>query len=342
MKFYLVILWICFLAITGCQAKKTTSKKLLKVYLLLSVDWEGDTLREKNLEAMRDFNKKFPQYPVIHFLNPAYYTKKEFNLSKTQITEKIQSVIRPQDELGLHIHAWENLVKSARVNYRNKPSFWGGSSKEQGGERGSDIPLTAYSKSEASRIISHSLKLLEKNGFSNLQSFRAGGWMSNLETQKALLENGINIDSSPVPPSLISELYPETELVKTLQKLWGEVKMSTLPWASKIKGNTMYYFPDNFALADYVDEALFFRQFLDLERQALNSSESHLYIHYGWHQESAVEYFKPTGTDSQKLVQAHYLKRVERSLKRLRSYCEKQGYELVPVTLNSFVKHEFR
>jgi hypothetical protein len=336
MKVYNSILWILLTLIVGCQAKSPVKNEPLKVYLLLSVDWEGDTLREKNLEAMREFNKKFPQYPIIHFINPAYYTKKEFNLSEDQITDKIRSVIRPQDELGLHIHAWENLVKSAKVTYRNKPSFWGGSSKKQGGERGSDIPLTIYNEDEVSQIIAHSLEILEQKGFSQIQSFRAGGWMSNLEVQKALIDNGINTDSSPVPPSLISKLYPGSELVKTLHKLWGSVETSTRPWVSKLKGNVMYYFPDNFALADYVDEALFFRQFLDLERQALESNENSLYIHYGWHQESAVEYFKPTGTDSQKLVQAHYLRRVERSIKRLRSYCEKQGYKLIPTTMKRY------
>src|SRR5262249_43072176 len=44
-----------------------------RLLLIVSVDWEGRILTEKNLVAMIEFRRTFPTLPLLHFLNAAYF-----------------------------------------------------------------------------------------------------------------------------------------------------------------------------------------------------------------------------------------------------------------------------
>ena len=50
-----------------------------QVRVILSVDWEGRELDEKNLEAIKTFRDQFPEAKTLHFLNAAYFTKANVN-----------------------------------------------------------------------------------------------------------------------------------------------------------------------------------------------------------------------------------------------------------------------
>lgn len=321
----------------GCSQKQIQPTK--KIYLLLSVDWEGDTLRARNLKAMKEFNSEFPNFPIIHFLNPAYYTKKGRRGSDTEISDKIKSVIKDNDELGLHIHSWESLINAAGVSFRSRPSFWGGSSRSQGGEKGSDVPFIQYNSTEMKKVIEFSINKLHSQGFSPLIAFRGGGWVSSPELQSLLVDEDIFIDSSPVPPQLISSLYPDTDLERMLKKLWPQVELTSSPSTVYRRQKTFYMFPDNFGLADYVDSNMFKELFLTLQKKSDSLKQSSIYVHFGWHQESAMEYFKPNGKNQQNLFESRYIDRVKQAIGNLKSICDQSSCELVPVGFKGYLKN---
>ena len=92
-----------------------------KIYLTISVDWEGRDLDLSNLKVMEEFRNEHPQLPILHFLNAAYFTKT--NADSEEVNRKIRSGLRDQDELGLHIHAWKSIVEASGVSYRHMPKW---------------------------------------------------------------------------------------------------------------------------------------------------------------------------------------------------------------------------
>lgn len=324
LKFTLTLISLLFSLKLVAQPKK--------VYIQLSVDWEGDTLRESNLQAMKKFNETFPDFPVIHFLNAAYYTKKNFPPHK-EITQQIRSVLKENDELGLHIHAWENLIKASDVKFKNGPSFWNTpSSLGRNGELGDDVPINLYSENEIFKIIQTSLKILKKHGFINIKSFRGGGWMSGPKVHRALKRSGIFIDSSAVPPGLVERLYPNTLLSKINQRQWPQVSIYSKPYQNK----AITQFPNNAGLADYLTEEDFFKIYLQNLKKTQENNDSEVYLHFGWHQESAVEYFEHGENGEMVLMQSHFLERVVRGLKKINEHAKRHGHIVVPIGFSDF------
>ena len=111
--------WIlALLPLVACSTPPTPC-----VHVSISVDWEGRDLSAINLNAFRAYREAHPDVPLTHFLNAAYFTKRDANASKVQAD--IRRVLRPDDELGLHIHPWKTLVEAAGVKFRSEPTIWG-------------------------------------------------------------------------------------------------------------------------------------------------------------------------------------------------------------------------
>ncbi len=161
---FLLILYSVFLPKTwGAQALTEVQSVNLKFYI--TVDWEGvdfnsGILSERDLRRLERFRERFPDIPMIHFLNAAYYTNGE--LSEEEVTRRLNRVIKPIDEIGLHLHPWENLTDQAGVKFINGPTYFGesespyegrGSSSYPQGHRGGDVPLWAYSKEDIRKRI---------------------------------------------------------------------------------------------------------------------------------------------------------------------------------------------
>ena len=259
-----------------------------EIDFVLSVDWEGDSLSPKNIQAMQNFREKYPEIKHVHFLNAAYFTA-DLSLSKKQIIERIQSVLRPGDEIGLHIHPWKHFVEAAGVVYRQGPRYLGEKythhfTKTPGG----DVPLFAYSFDEIRKMIQYSKQILEQNGFGPITSFRAGGWMASAKVRAALAIEGIAFESSAVPAQLVAQLYPKTLLSHWAKKIWSNISLQTQPFQMITKESSIMQFPNNMGLADYVSFEYFFKLLEILNKDKKNSEP--LYLHYGYHQESAAIY----------------------------------------------------
>ena len=93
--------------------------------MVVSVDWEGQGFTSENLDAFRRFRDDFPNVPITHFLNAAYFTSLEPGdvSGAASVSDKIRSVLCDGDEIGLHVHADEHLLRAAGVTPKTSRSW---------------------------------------------------------------------------------------------------------------------------------------------------------------------------------------------------------------------------
>jgi len=287
----ILFIFFIFTSISNLSAYAENKKN---IKLMISVDWEGDSLFDGNLEAMRRFRDAFPEVKLIHFLNAAYFLQP--GVDKSLVLKKIKSVIRPGDELALHIHALETLVKEAGVPFRDSETFGGyGRSQPVFGILGHDVPLSIYSEEEIRKLIKTSVKILNENGFNQtFKAFRAAGWSASPQVLNALVKEGYQIDSSAVDPEIVgSHVGREKPIYKQVKGLWNNISiMSNQAFPINTSSGSILEVPNNSGLADYLSGEEAFNSFLkmmDSFKQSSNKEPSVIF-HYGFHQETAESY----------------------------------------------------
>ncbi|MCB0370812.1 MAG: hypothetical protein KDD45_15670 [Bdellovibrionales bacterium] len=318
MRYFLLLFMLSFYIPSRAQNR---------IHFYITVDWEGvdfqsNILDSSDIEKVQQFRKRYPSYPMVHFLNAAYFTNG--SLSETEVAKRIRSVLAPNDELGLHIHPWESLVDAAGVKFISGPTYFGDEStpymgtknnKYPFGHRGGDIPLWRYSKEDINKLIKFSVKKLNAHGFNNLVSFRAGGWQADQRVLTAIRSQGFLIDSSPVHSDTVLNLYRGTPLAKFVSNLWGGISSDSQPYAHHIKNEgDIIMIPNNFGLADYVSSEEFQKLLDDILDK--NKDTKDIHIVYGFHFETAAE----------------YLDRLDEVITRLEKTAEKRGFSVKPAT----------
>ena len=260
-------------------ATHAAEKPVIQLYV--TVDWEGWTLEEDNLQTMRDFRKKYPHIPMLHFLNPAYPLRPGTNAA--EIKHKIQSTLLPNDTLGLHVHAWKSLTDTCGIPFKEAPNFSGPGADCHAGECGYTVSLElAFSQSELTQLISCSADLLQKQGFKRPTSFRAGGWQQGQKLANALLASGLTMDSSRTVAHLLTTRWPtNSNLVKFVSELHAGSTPLDQPY--ELLPGLMEY-PNNASLADYTSAQKLLEIFNDLIRN------NKRVMVLGFHQETAASY----------------------------------------------------
>lgn len=191
-----------------------------KVILCLTVDWEGEHVR--NIHDLNQLLVKFaPDIPVTHFICPAYFSN-----GVARVARRISTVVKEQDEVALHVHCYRSLIEYCGVKFRIDPNYYKKhltslisglpkNLKHYIGTKivsGRGVPLGVYNDGEINRIIEGSLYLLEKNlKISKISGFRAGGWLLRDEVFQVLLKNQLSYDSSAVPPEILSNGHSKNE-----------------------------------------------------------------------------------------------------------------------------------
>lgn len=287
-----------------------------KLKIIVSVDWEGEDLRSENLEAMQAFRQDFPEVPLQHFLNAAYYTKKGAQAAQT--TQAIRSVLREGDEEGLHIHAWRSLIRASGVPFRTGPSFVGPEVDEAncGLDCGMDVALTAYTKDELRKVLQFSVKLLQKQGFQRAQSFRAGGWQADAKVLDALTEEGFTLDSSATYAPYLKKAWGDYQLYPLVGKLWPQIQPTSQPYRFEgSSGKSLTEVPNNGCLADYMTGTQMLAAFRSNAQLLNQTQETPVYLSIGFHQETAAD----------------WLPRLRSGLKLIKDYAAKHkiAYEFV-------------
>lgn len=294
-----------------------------KINFYITVDWEGvdfhsGILAQEDMKRVARFRERFPNYPMVHFLNAAYYTNGE--LPEDEVTRRIKSVVKAGDEIGVHLHPWENLIDHLGINFIDGPTYFdeqtspfvgGGSPKYPNGHRGGDIPLWKYSVEDIRKMLRFSVQKLEEQGFEDIKSFRAGGWQAGPNVMEALRLEGFHSESSPVPFQKVANLYPETTLVDSVTKLWNQTTELSEPFVDR---HGMMIFPNNAGLADYTDADEFMQVLQNNLKKYSHLDEVH--IVFGYHLETAKE----------------YMDRLDESIRRMEAFAKANGHQINPTT----------
>lgn len=276
-------------------------KRNITVYV--TVDWEGWSLDDENIEAMQAFRNKFPHIPMMQLLNPVYAVRPAAN--KADIKQRIDSVLRPGDSIGLHIHGWKSLAERCGVTYQSAPSYDRGGEVCDGGECGYTVSLEyAYSQEDLTRLVACSANLLQEQGFPHPRYFRAGGWQLGPKLTAALADSGFTLDSSRIDATLLLTGWAENSgLVRMVRKLHPDATPLDQPYP--LTADLMEY-PNNGALADYTST----QTLLELFQKLLANGKQVMVI--GFHQETAYQ----------------YLSRLEDAIPLIQGIAEKAGAEL--------------
>ncbi len=260
-----------------------------KINLYISVDWEGRDLDGKNLTAFKEFRQDFPNTPILQFLNAAYFTKPNADIN--EIKKKIESVLLPIDEIGLHIHGWKSQFEACGIKFRNSPSFNSGGeifAGENDLDIGHDIPISEYTTDELVKVIKHSKDLFKKLGWGVPKNFRCGGWISKPQVLAALEKEGFIGDYSAVPCKFLDGKRKSNFLHDWLYPLWKDITPETQPY--KI-GNILEW-PNNGCLADYVTGKEMLQIFIQNWAAFQKSEKENWYLSIGFHQETADKFIK--------------------------------------------------
>ncbi len=276
---YLLSLSLAWL-LMGCQPTVSAPQpKAIQVYV--TVDWEGRSLDEEDIEEMQAFRQQFPHIPMLQLVNPAYFLRGHpYN---ARLTESIQSTFLPTDTVGLHVHAWKSLTNHCGVPYQAGHSFADVNERCETGDCGYTVSLeNAYSQAELTKLIACSNQVLVDNGFNKSTHFRAGGWQLGPKLIAALEADGFTWDSSEIDADLLTTRWHEQSgMIKMLRKLHPERTPLDQPYALSAQ---LMEFPNNAALADYTTA----KQLVQLFENLLDANKTVMVT--GFHQETAADF----------------------------------------------------
>lgn len=189
-------------------------QKVQKVIICLTVDWEGEHFR--NLHDLKSLLGKYASdVPVTHYICPAYFTSKIRHASK-----QIANVVRQQDEVALHLHAYKSLIRYCGIAFRTEHNYY----KKHLSDMlsffprnlrniiktnlvsGRGVPLGIYTDDEIDTMIKKTVLILKQElNRQNITGFRAGGWLLRDQMFPLLANHGFTYDSSAVPPCILSQ-----------------------------------------------------------------------------------------------------------------------------------------
>lgn len=265
--------------LVGCLALPLKATESMQLWV--TVDWEGLSLEEDNLQAMRIFREKFPHIPLLHLINPAYFL--EAGVNRAQIGSHIRSTFLPHDTVGLHLHAMRSLVEYCGVPFQTAPSISDAKEDCREASCGFSVSLEyAYSQLELTQLVACGSELLVKNGFQRPRHFRAGAWQFGPKLQAALEANRFSWDSSYIDANLLTtRWHKDSHMVRLLKQLHPQSTPIDQPFALSVG---LMEYPNNAGLADYTSA----KQLLQLFEQLV--SARHPVMVLGFHQETASDH----------------------------------------------------
>ncbi len=275
MRYSLLKIVIFFGFLLSCNAQAQT----IRVYV--TVDWEGFSLEQENIEEMQNFRKKFPHIPMLQLLNPVYFLRNPEHVAQT--AQIVRSTFLPIDNQGLHVHAWKSLVTKCEIPYQHNYSFADTDEDCKTGDCGYTVSLEyAYSKSELTKLISCSNDLLVKYGFNRAIHFRAGGWQLGPKLEAALEANGFVWDSSRIDANLLTtRWHTDSGMVRMVSALHAGSTPLDQPYAL---GEHIMEYPNNAGLADYTST----KEIVDIFNTLIINKKTVMVL--GFHQETAADY----------------------------------------------------
>lgn len=245
------------------------------VHIVVSVDWEGSGFDDEDLAAFSSFRDDFPNVPLTHFLNAAYFTRlaPDDLIGAKHANDKIRTVLRDGDEIGLHVHADNHLLYASGVTPKRFPSW-----DNLPDMTGHSVPLSSFSEEEVQQIVAYSCRTLTQQGFDRPKAFRAGGWHAGSSVFNALAAEGFTVDSSEVAHDWLPGSFGDVE------DLWPNATRVSQPY--RLPGGLLEL-PNNGCLADYVTSDQMVENF---EAVARSGDGKPVVLALGFHQETAAKF----------------------------------------------------
>lgn len=161
------------------------------LYVVWTQDWEGWDVPDSYLNEIDAFSQRHGLV-MTHFFNPRIFLPTVVPKARAdRMTLWVQDRAKNHnDEIGLHLHMWFDMVRAAGVTPRST-DYAGWLYGDGGG-----VAAYTYPVDEMKKILNWSRRVFQDNGLPTPISFRAGGWLAKANTLQALEETGFLIDSS--------------------------------------------------------------------------------------------------------------------------------------------------
>ncbi len=258
---YRWILGICQIFILlYCLHSPEVLANRLDAYLI--VRWEGGSLEEMNLETLERIRIKFPDLTMIHLINPSYFQDGPRAASNLEI---IQKHIADNDEVGLYFVPTAKLVKAADVIPLSKPTFWGYGEELCTNDCGQQIPVTAYSRADVSKLFWAAHSALTEAGFNKPTSFAVHGWIAPAGLAEIAQGLGYTNDLTSIDFKLVKDQLKEYPIAEWLKAAPAPVSTAGFSAWTQV-GGILEFNSDEEVVSRY---DLFFNK--DHERQSIFS-----------------------------------------------------------------------
>ncbi len=161
------------------------------LYVTWTQDWEGWDVPDSWLTQLDALANHYG-IPMTEFFNPRIYVTNAVSKDRAAaMTVWVENRVQNHnDEIGLHLHMWYDMVQAAGVAPHYSP-YAGWLYADGGG-----VAAYAYTTDEMVKIINWSKDEFQSNGLPVPTSFRAGGWLLGTNTVAALQQTGFLLDSS--------------------------------------------------------------------------------------------------------------------------------------------------
>jgi hypothetical protein len=258
--------------------------------LVLALHWEGRDMLDMNLGALAELRAQFDRIPMIHFISPAYFLRSPQEAQAAR--QKIRTLMRSGDQVGLALGGWKSLVVKADAIFRPGPTFWGYELRPEDclTDCGQDIPVHIYPEEELHKIMSTSAKVLEDNGFGKPRGLAVTGWVASPQVLEAAARIGISHDFSAVPMTPIQRIIASYPLHYWVRGLWPQPAPQFQTFPITTQTSTITEVPQSIPGMDYatVTEALkTFTEFKTAADGRSDSSDKGMLFHLVIHQETA-------------------------------------------------------
>ena len=280
LKKYLISTTLATAWVLACSHAVAGTLAPAKITVYVTVDWEGVSLDNDNLETIQEFRKKYPHIAMLQLITPSYWLRPDVN--KAAITTQIKSTFLPTDKVGLHIHGWKSLLNYCQVPYQHMPSFADQNEACELGDCGYSVSLeNAYSEADLKKLVACSSAILVGEGFAKPTHFRAGGWQLGTKLSAALQSSGFTWDSSSIDANLLTTSWHEDSgMIKMLRALHPKSTQLDQPYYL----GKLHEYPNNAALADYTSS----KQIVAMFNSLIQNNKSVMVL--GFHQETATNY----------------------------------------------------
>jgi len=204
-----------------------TIKRSAPLYVLLTTDWDFSEVPDLTLEYMDMLYEAHPNMKTTHFFGPYTFTDPAVTVDRvTALTDWLKNRRDTAgDEIGVHIHPWCHFVEYAGVTCRDAPSV-----TQTVDASGYSVMGVAYSEAEYTTLLETATDLFVANDLGTPTSYRAGAFVADLSTLRALATAGYAVDSSATNWTRLVEEWEDFVLYEWNMANWSSIGDTSQPY----------------------------------------------------------------------------------------------------------------